>query len=378
MSVITVTLSNLLALPALVLTVLQGIYFATFHGTKISRLLSLLFFLLGGFLLLSLGDSFGFHPLLGFLFGRMAILIPGVLWLLTFNLFADEDKVRPGFWLLLALYFLLHSFGSAYSLWSGEPLEDSLPLYLTLELIPLLVMVGLTLHTFYLAIRGYYSDLIETRRAARVAFVVCLAILVLTVLGNGIYLAAGSLLFPDSPPARALFPDSLIAVYILALMIGFHFFTFTLRDSVDSLVRLPEPQRDANGGEPAEPARNGAEKALAGRIIAVMEEEKLYREEKYTITQFAEHLGIPEHRLRPIINRQLNYRNFNQFLNRFRVREAASRLSGSNTPVSTIAYQVGFATLSAFNRSFKDQLGRTPTEYRQARPETPSVPDAPG
>ena len=58
-------------------------------------------------------------------------------------------------------------------------------------------------------------------------------------------------------------------------------------------------------------------------------------------------------------------RNFNQFVNRYRIEEAGERLlSEARTPVLTIALDVGFRSISSFNTAFQAQFGVSPTQYR--------------
>jgi AraC family transcriptional regulator len=54
-----------------------------------------------------------------------------------------------------------------------------------------------------------------------------------------------------------------------------------------------------------------------------------------------------------------------QFLLRMRLRAAAQRLVSSSEPVTDIAYNVGFADLSNFTRSFHAELGLSPSRYRK-------------
>ncbi len=51
-------------------------------------------------------------------------------------------------------------------------------------------------------------------------------------------------------------------------------------------------------------------------------------------------------------------------LRRMRVLRAIEQLVDDDIPVTTIAYTVGYVSLSAFNAAFRDLTGRTPTEYR--------------
>jgi AraC-like DNA-binding protein len=51
-------------------------------------------------------------------------------------------------------------------------------------------------------------------------------------------------------------------------------------------------------------------------------------------------------------------------LRRMRVLRAIEELAAGDTPVTKIAFTVGYSSLSAFNAAFRDLTGRTPTDYR--------------
>ncbi|MBR1135508.1 MAG: AraC family transcriptional regulator [Bradyrhizobium sp.] len=55
-----------------------------------------------------------------------------------------------------------------------------------------------------------------------------------------------------------------------------------------------------------------------------------------------------------------------QYLIRSRLRRAAQRLSAENTSVTDIAYDVGFADLSNFTRTFTRAVGVSPLKFRRA------------
>jgi AraC-like DNA-binding protein/ligand-binding sensor protein len=56
--------------------------------------------------------------------------------------------------------------------------------------------------------------------------------------------------------------------------------------------------------------------------------------------------------------------NFTDYLSRVRTERARNLLLNPNLRVSEIAYEVGFQSLTHFNRIFKRILGQSPTEYR--------------
>lgn len=97
-----------------------------------------------------------------------------------------------------------------------------------------------------------------------------------------------------------------------------------------------------------------------------METEKGYRNQ-LTITELAWKLKLPEYKLRELINQGMGFRNFNEYLNHYRIKEACERLLNSDESITHIANEVGFNTLSAFNRAFKDSQQSTPSSYRKQK-----------
>ena len=56
---------------------------------------------------------------------------------------------------------------------------------------------------------------------------------------------------------------------------------------------------------------------------------------------------------------------FVDYLTRLRIEKSKNLLLNPNKRISEIAYQVGFDSLTQFNRSFKKLSGQTPTQYRK-------------
>jgi len=97
-----------------------------------------------------------------------------------------------------------------------------------------------------------------------------------------------------------------------------------------------------------------------------MKDERLYADHDLRVAKLADMMNLPEHSLRKKINKQLGYRNFNQFVNQYRIKEAGQRLNEEPTiPVLSVALDVGFRSISSFNTAFQSQYGMSPTEYRR-------------
>ena len=101
------------------------------------------------------------------------------------------------------------------------------------------------------------------------------------------------------------------------------------------------------------------------QLLDTMTTQRFYADHDLRVASLAEKLGIPEYQLRKKINQNLGYRNFNQFINRYRIEEAGERLLlETRTPVLSIALDVGFRSISSFNSAFHTYFGLSPTQYR--------------
>ena len=56
--------------------------------------------------------------------------------------------------------------------------------------------------------------------------------------------------------------------------------------------------------------------------------------------------------------------NFTDYVSRVRIENSKNLLLNPNLRISEIAYEVGFQSLTHFNRVFKKIVGQSPTEYR--------------
>ncbi|HEY2977854.1 MAG TPA: helix-turn-helix transcriptional regulator, partial [Burkholderiaceae bacterium] len=145
------------------------------------------------------------------------------------------------------------------------------------------------------------------------------------------------------------------------------------RRSVDVIFGLPSPlpnpsspnNADPLPGLPVVPNPQPMSPALA-KLSQAMAEQHLYRREGLALAALATSLGMSESALRSLINQEMGYRNFNDFLHHYRLQEAALRLISEDLPILSIALECGYGSIGPFNRAFRQRLGMTPTEYRAA------------
>lgn len=103
------------------------------------------------------------------------------------------------------------------------------------------------------------------------------------------------------------------------------------------------------------------------KLNRLMEEEHLYRDEDISLKDVADIMDMNLQQLSEILNREIN-KNFNTFINDYRVEEAKKLLADDETlPITHIALSVGFNSTTTFNRSFSRSTGVTPKEFRKMK-----------
>lgn len=298
--------------------------------------------------LVTLGGSQS-SSLIAQLFRIGAMLTPALLWVISRHLFQENTHIRPVFWVMVASYIGTRITGHTLHP-TGLPAEGAG--WLLYSILPQCAMALLAAHAIYLAARNGADDLVEPRRQIRVPFVVIMGMIVMVIVLSGFI---SPLLNND---IRAIYA-ALIFLGALALNIA----TFRLHQEASQLVFPATRAENVTSLH----ARDLSHKALARRISEALEAGTLYANPQLTIGELARTLSMPEYILRRFINKQLGYRNFNQFLNKCRIDHAAERLRNvakQRQPISTIAMEVGYNSLSTFNKSFKQLHGVTPSEYR--------------
>lgn len=229
----------------------------------------------------------------------------------------------------------------------------------TLTAVHAVAMVAFTAAAVWEVLRGWRDDLVEPRRVARRW----------VALGIGLYAAialAVELAVRDRPVGLLLPALHVAGIGAVALALA----VLVARRSLDAVLGGPPVVADADrvAEMPTtvapEPQAAPDESPALKRLRQAMAEQHAYRREGLTVASLAADLGMGEAALRTLINQQLGYRNFNDFLHHHRLQEAAARLASEDLPILTIALDCGYGSIGPFNRAFRQRFGMTPTEYR--------------
>ncbi|GGA85099.1 transcriptional regulator [Neiella marina] len=205
----------------------------------------------------------------------------------------------------------------------------------------------------YLCFRQINDDLVDKRRTYRFVFggylMLHFCVLVLFEL------------FTSQSDGNLYLSLTNSALIFLATLVG-----------VNIHVREPQPIERGLAPQPStneQPSDNSMPPAMQQRAaqLELLMSEGAYLENGLTIGKLSEQLKLPEHRLRKLINEGLGYKNFSSYLNSYRIPQACQMLKdrdNAEKPILSIALELGFGSISPFNRAFKQATGNTPTEYR--------------
>lgn len=150
-------------------------------------------------------------------------------------------------------------------------------------------------------------------------------------------------------------------------LLGAHFYlaiTVVLMGMAGDAMLRPD-----NGVQLTTPVTGRSDAREKGRRLKeAVAANRLYEDPELTLATLAAKLSIPPHDLSRIINAGLE-KNFNDFINEFRVRDIARKMQDPACDRITllgIAYESGFNSKTSFNRVFKEMTGKTPVEYKNS------------
>lgn len=278
-----------------------------------------------------------------------------VFWLWARAAFDDEFVPRPWHGVLWAAV--------AVAQWlDASGITRSAALELAIERTLSFTSLGLALLAVAQTLLTWRADLVQGRRRLRL----------FVLIGVSAQIVLNSYLSFFQQPSNLTFSMTSIA-NALALFVLVSVGAWNLLEAGTRKDSILLPATNVPLGAPAKPSDDqgkpaAIEPALLRRLEQLMTVERIYRRERLTVASLCAELGVPEYRLRKLINEGLGYRNFNAFLNHYRIEEAKAALvdpEQAEVPVLTIAMDTGFQSIGPFNRAFKAATDLTPTEFRR-------------
>ena len=264
-------------------------------------------------------------------FWFLATISPSMMLIFVWFLF-EEGCTFPH-WLLALVTF---SIGASLYYQLGLIGLPGSPLWLRL------LKIFIAAVAIYVVWRGKDNDLVEMRNKMRNIFIFFLALI--TFLAS----IAETITNFDLPIILATVFAAI--TFLLGISINY---TFLRKNPLGVLI-----------GQPMPVVRKTTDPVLVD-LLSRMDSERLYADHDLRVASLANMLNVPEYKLRAKINQELGYRNFNQFVNHYRIEEAGVRLrEDTRLPVLSIALDVGFRSISSFNTAFQTEFGVSPTKYR--------------
>lgn len=263
-----------------------------------------------------------------------------LLWLAMRALFEDDFRVGVGSTLALVGVVALSVSSHA------DARFDILRLALRV------VLLGFGVAALWVVVRQWRADLVEARRTARRWVALGLSVYVVVTL-------IAELALHGQPIGRLLPTLQVAGIGLVALSLAL----LLTKSPLESLLGPASVVRSAPD-VPSIPRAVDAQ--LRERLLHAMTADRAYRCEELSLPKLAADLRVGEAALRRLINEGLGYRNFNDFVHRYRIEDAAARLAAEDLPILTIALEAGYGSIGPFNRAFKQRMGMTPTEYRVA------------
>ncbi len=159
-----------------------------------------------------------------------------------------------------------------------------------------------------------------------------------------------------------------LILFVLVLFIFFIFILIQYRKMRKKNILLVE-QRLTSKIIPKEPKAEISDdlKDLYKKIIFEMEQNELFTNADLNINELAELIGSNTTYVSKAIN-SISDKNFKSFINEFRVNKAIELLKNNTQEqytMAAISEMAGFTSVSVFNRSFKENVGVTPSFFSE-------------
>lgn len=290
--------------------------------------------------------------------------LPAAFWLFCLAVF--RDRWQPGaMHVALSAVYIAIAMSGFFLHQPSDTVPSSTALVAATFYLPQGLKVLILLLTVQLVAAGWRADLVEPRRRLRLFVLAVVALYAVAVVIAEVVLGAQA-----PSPWLLLFNAGCTALLTLGVALWLIRVPASERqDILGDIVQFADADRPTQDlAELRDASPDPAARAVLAALETLMRDGRLYREYGLTIGNLAQRLRLPEHRLRRLINGQLGFRNFSDFLNSYRLEEASRRLrdpAEARLPILSIALDCGYASLPPFNRAFKTRFATTPSEYRR-------------
>lgn len=268
---------------------------------------------------------------------------PVLFWFLARAIF--DDHFKPSMMIVAWILLICAAHASFYvrNIYLSEPIFDD-P-----GNIGRIVSAGFVLAGLFTAIKTRRDDLVDSRLHFRKIFVVVTAVVTIFAIGVKVFP------IPENEVTIIRISQSACIILLTSFLLAKN---FRIRPGLFFQ-------------ENAKPKPVSSDPNLKAALLSQLNEHKVYRKEGLTIRILADLMDVQEYRLRLLINGELGFRNFNDFLNQYRIAEACLILTDptqQQKTVQEISYQLGYKSIGPFNKAFKETKGVTPTAFRKGHP----------
>ncbi len=277
------------------------------------------------------------------IFFFLAVSLPYFFWLLNRILFDDSFKFNRSVYVLtIVIPVISNALYKINAYFYGE-------IYYIFKAIPYLLSALFICLSMYEALRGRSSDLINIRLRWRYIFITSSALMALATL---------YFFFFNHP---LVLPQIFVLIQNIGISVFLILF-FTGKLQWEAIFTNPKVKKVM--------ATSADNSEIIVKINEVFVTRELYKKEGITITELSNIIGYKEYLVRKAINGEMGFTNFVSFLNYYRVKEACRIIDNDRTRDVTfqeIAYGLGYKSVATFNRAFKKETGKTPSEHRNSK-----------
>ena len=164
---------------------------------------------------------------------------------------------------------------------------------------------------------------------------------------------------------KSLFKSPVIVIVFIILVAEMLFllvnYIASLKNVVKKMIDKPDISEKYKGSKMTEDQSS----VIVNNLKKYMEDKKPYLNAELKLADLANEINFPVHEISQVLNQSLNL-GFSDFINGYRIEAVKRRLAKKDYEKFTlfaIAQQCGFNSKTSFYRVFKNETGKTPSDY---------------